>query len=450
MACEVCQHCQEAVSREEGYAIREGFSYHNKCHKCYVCSETNLQNAEVFKGVIFCSNCSKRIFRGCSMVRRMKSGNRAKSKTRNKRREKDINVAQRNTRPIKAVLELARLTASTDTDSKSNLQQETDKEPWILSNTPAMTTEFALQVDKQIHDHNWTNCKTHSTEMGLTTDVTQELLRQMKCPVIEDCKNIMNLSSLKAQEKAEKHSKKDCSDLRIAELGASTEIAHMALRKKSEVPILIKSELPLKCTKSLNMSTLNQESDISDDVTTDCMVSTYRLQKSANLNCLDRRIRSILKMPYKCFKRNILNRSSLITVLMSNEGEKQVLVNRLKTLFHEEVTEHQRRGLRRLYSAVNRRKTPYKLGWLDLMAKVSVTGLSHNRKPKRCQHFKTSHSYRCMRSQVMRLAGPTESELAGFRMKIKKILIPVSFKNILVSNKKIAITMSQACGSELH
>lgn len=35
-----------------------------------VCSETNLHNAEVFKGVIFCFSCAQRIFQGCASVRK--------------------------------------------------------------------------------------------------------------------------------------------------------------------------------------------------------------------------------------------------------------------------------------------------------------------------------------------------------------------------------------------
>ncbi|XP_059056416.1 uncharacterized protein LOC131850244 isoform X2 [Achroia grisella] len=442
MACEVCQHCQEALSPAEDYAIQDGFSYHNKCHKCYVCSETNLINAELFKGVIFCSSCSKRIFQGCATARRTKSGGRGKSRTRSKRRERDRYIEQTRGRPTNKVLELARLTASTDIDSKSNSQHETHNEPLKLSNTPAITTDFALQVDNHLHEHvqNWTSFKKHSTEIGLTTDVTQELLKQMKCPIVEEFKYTVKPPPNKTEikYKAHKPNKKDCSDLRIAELGASTEIAHMTLRKQSEIPVLIKSESPSQHTKCLKLPEFNQKSDMSGDVSTDWPQSTYSVQSaiSNKIHCLDRRIASILKIPYRSFKRNILNRSSLITILMSHRDEEHVLVHHLKMLFNEEVAEHQRRGLRRLYSTINRRKTPFKLGWLNLMAKAAITGPSHCVHAKRdgrmdghrCHHFRKSHSYRCMRSQVMRLAGPTKSELAVFRMRIKKLLKPKFLK----------------------
>ncbi|KAM3955345.1 uncharacterized protein ACR2FA_010745 [Aphomia sociella] len=410
MACEVCQHCQTPVSRDDGYKTREGFSYHKNCHKCYVCNETNLQNAEVFKGVIFCSSCSQRIFQGCSTARRTRSGSRDKSKTRSKRRERSRVKGRRAeraiTRPTTGVIQLARLTASTDSDSKSN-SRETDKEQWKPSKTPVVTTE-TLQVGQQVHDTNWRNLKKYSTEIGVTTDVTQELLKQMNCPVVEDFEQIVKSPPPKVQSKykgdckrVSERNKKACSDLRMAELGASTEIAHMTLRKKSEVPVVINSESRIKDMESQNLSVLNQESDVSGKGNEDWVDSSFSSKQPEKLHWLDRRLGSILKMPYKCFKKNIWNRSSLISILMTSQEEDYVLVNRLKMLFREEIMEHQSRGMKRLYSTINRRKKPYKLGWLDLMAKVSI---------HRCKHFRRSHSYRCMRSQVLRLAGPTKSE----------------------------------------
>ncbi|XP_028169987.1 uncharacterized protein LOC114359703 isoform X1 [Ostrinia furnacalis] len=161
-------------------------------------------------------------------------------------------------------------------------------------------------------------------------------------------------------------------------------------------------------------------------------------------------------MPYKCFKRNILNRSSLITVIMSSDRESRYFIKKLKSLFHEEIAEHQQRGVKRLYSTINRRKTPYKLGWLNLVAKVSAVikpeiAISDKTQVIKCKHFNRSHSYRCMRAQVMRLAGPTKSELAVFRNKMKKIIAPQFIKDIIGYNKKYtAIMMSQACGSDVH
>uniref|UniRef100_A0A2H1X265 SFRICE_022774 n=1 Tax=Spodoptera frugiperda TaxID=7108 RepID=A0A2H1X265_SPOFR len=64
-----------------------------------------------------------------------------------------------------------------------------------------------------------------------------------------------------------------------------------------------------------------------------------------------------------------------------------------------------------------------------------------------CKHFRNSHSYRCMRAQVMKLAGPTRSQLACYRKKIKGIMALQFLRNILMSNKDYpAIKYSQACG----
>ncbi|KAL0809266.1 hypothetical protein ABMA28_011485 [Loxostege sticticalis] len=357
MACVVCQHCQGQVRKEDGVAVREGYSYHKKCHKCYVCSETDLHNAEVFKGVIFCYSCSQK----------SKNGNRSQSariKTKAKRKER-------------------------------RHQQSKD-------------------------------FKKQSTEMGMTTEVTLELLRQMNCPIPER-KHWFNETII-------------CSDLRVAELGASTEIAHMALRKRSEVPVIIKSESDMKAMDSLSMESEGN-------------------QGSGNcIGLLNRTVESILKMPYKSFKKNILDRSSLITVLMNSDKESWLLLKRLKMIFHEEITEHRRRGVKRLYSTINRRRTPYRLGWLNLMAKVSGVmkpelALNNKIQPSiRCKHFNRSHSYRCMRAQVMRLAGPTKSELKTLRKKLKDAIAPQFVKDFISFKHKndVAIMMPSAGGSDVH
>ncbi|KAL0858758.1 hypothetical protein ABMA27_011231 [Loxostege sticticalis] len=391
MHCVVCQHCQGQVRKEDGVAVQEGYSYHKKCHKCYVCSETDLHNAEVFKGVIFCYSCSQK----------SKNGNRSQSariKTKAKRKER-------------------------------RHQQSKD-------------------------------FKKQSTEMGMTTEVTLELLRQMNCPIPERkhwhiyARPFFNPVSVKFRiYKNKKQNKKYisiipsfsfqkkltnetiiCSDLRVAELGASTEIAHMALRKRSEVPVIIKSESDMKAMDSLSLESEGNQgsgnfmlplryvskticvSDFSDSILKNVFLCR---------GLLNRTVESILKMPYKSFKKNILDRSSLITVLMNSDKESWLLLKRLKMIFHEEITEHRRRGVKRLYSTINRRRTPYRLGWPEL-------ALNNKIQPSiRCKHFNRSHSYRCMRAQVMRLAGPTKSELKTLRKKLKDTIAPQFVKDII-------------------
>ncbi|XP_045508537.1 uncharacterized protein LOC123704271 [Colias croceus] len=93
MACEVCEHCDAPINPGDT-AICEGFSYHKDCRKCYVCSETDLHDAEVFKGVIFCSGCSKRIFQGCSTARQSKNKSRRTRRSKPHRRRIQHNVIE--------------------------------------------------------------------------------------------------------------------------------------------------------------------------------------------------------------------------------------------------------------------------------------------------------------------------------------------------------------------
>ncbi|XP_026739843.1 uncharacterized protein LOC113502463 isoform X2 [Trichoplusia ni] len=467
MACGVCEHCQNPVSRDE-VTMREGFSYHKRCHKCYVCSETDLLNAEVFQGVIFCSGCAQRIFQGCATARRTKNMHNGRSKrTRSKshkRRERPRFPEPRRLGDGSrdGVIEMAGLGGSTTDSDDLKKQKRKPSAPTILKEIAAPR--------KEVHEENcyylqrMKEMKKDSTEMGTTTDVTQELLRQINCPVpecraphVSDPCHFPRTHVHRRKEMYESERKPTCSDLRIAELGASTEIANMTLRKKSELPVIIKSDTRMRPRESYSLSILNQESDISGDGQ-DWLDSNYTLKDSQRTRWMDRKLGSIMRLPINFFKRNILERSSLISILMSSSDEKSVnLYKRLKEIFVEEVTEHQARGVTRLYSTINRRKRPYKLGWVELVAKVSKVLLDQqeqqkqlrSKQMKRCKHFKTSHSYRCMRAQVMKLAGPTKSELACYRNKIKKFVAPQFLRNIVTSNKNYpAIKMSQCCGSD--
>ncbi|XP_045457900.1 uncharacterized protein LOC123668152 [Melitaea cinxia] len=451
MACAVCEHCDSTIRVGEG-AIHDGYSYHDRCKKCYVCSETNLHNAEVFKGVLFCSGCSRRIFKGCSAARRVKTKGKRHSNRLRKRRPRRLSDR---------VIELARLNSALTSDSHTENSKLSAK---------MFASPTKLRKKSKNHRRN------------------------------ENKKNIY-------------------SDLRMAELGASTEIAHVALRRRSEVPVIIQSESALQKASSKRMSYITQQSETSGDHCTD---SDYS-KEMVKMHWMDRRFRSIMKLPYQSFKKNILTRSSLVD--LSSENGKGCIVGRFKNLFYQDVTEHQRRGLKRLYSTINRKKTPYKLGWLEILAKIpESTGsneyqarekgkamckkleafemwvyrrmlriswrdrvrnttvlqrmgkateilttikrrkleyfghvmrntkkyellqLNIQGKFSRCKHFRTSHSYRCMRSQVMKSAGPTSSELAVLRTKLKNFIFCDFLRNILNFNKQFVCMMtSQAC-----
>ncbi|XP_047542401.1 uncharacterized protein LOC125074960 [Vanessa atalanta] len=409
MACEVCEHCNSPVRPGEG-SVLEGFSYHDGCKKCYVCSETDLHNAEVFKGVIFCSGCSRRIFKGCSTARKVKTGNRRRRR-RPRYRRGDEN----------RVIELARLN-SLVSDSNS----ESSKLSKQLSGVTRVLRESRVKIKED-------NLKKASVDMATTTDVTQELLQNIYSSVDSDNKMFASPAKPRKIIRNEKENKNNLySDVRIAELGASREMAHVALRRRSEVPVIIQSESCLRQMRSKNRSYTTQESDTSGD--------TEYSKGIVNKHWMDRRFRSILKLPYKSFTKNILNRSSLVNSICS-EDEKKCTLRRIKGLFRQEITEHQRRGLKKLFSTINSKKVPYKLGWLGVMENIPEnTG---------CKHFRNSHSYRCMRNQVMKSAGPTQSELAVFRKKLKKFIFFDFLKSLHNFNKQFLYMLaSQACTQE--
>ncbi|XP_045508591.1 uncharacterized protein LOC123704312 [Colias croceus] len=201
--------------------------------------------------------------------------------------------------------------------------------------------------------------------MGTTTDVTQQLLKEMNYPILDKEEPSQPYKPSKKNKKSKTHyrNKTACSDLRIAELGASTEIAHIALRRRSAVPIIIKSESEMKPIGSKSMSMLNRDSDSCNPSKDEWSNSEYSSKDMINRRWLDRRIGSIIKMPYKCFKKNILDVSSRVSVRVSSGGDKSCFLKMVKAMFHEEIANHQRHGLKKLFSTINRKNTPYKLGW---------------------------------------------------------------------------------------
>ncbi|XP_052738810.1 uncharacterized protein LOC112042823 [Bicyclus anynana] len=318
--------------------MQEGYSYHARCYKCYVCSETNLKDADIFKGVIFCSGCSNRIFQGCSTARRGRTRRSRRPEYKEYKRREKRHCDKGYNKYANRVLELAWLTGTDSQADKSGHSKE-----YLTSIAPSTVatalTNHPLQMQKPFQ------VPKYSAEMGTTTTVTKELLKRIHSPIDSINNNI-----------------------RIVELGASTEIAHVALRKPSEVPVVIKSEISLKWTHSF--SNLTPESNISGEG--DSKPSNHSACSSNLTNsgrCVDCAIGRLLTFPYHSFKRNILDRSSLISTIMST-SDSEGMLKKFRILFQHEITEHQRRGLRKLFSTINRRKEPYKLGWLDVMKQI--------------------------------------------------------------------------------
>ncbi|XP_045487468.1 uncharacterized protein LOC123689835 [Pieris rapae] len=123
MACEVCEHCNSSINGRA--AIYQGCSYHEKCRKCYVCSETDLHGAEVFRGVIFCSSCSKRIFQGCYSARKSKNKPRRKSRPIKRRRHENvIEIARRHINESRSDSDYEEYSKSTKTTTQPNVQNK--------------------------------------------------------------------------------------------------------------------------------------------------------------------------------------------------------------------------------------------------------------------------------------------------------------------------------------
>nr|XP_032525746.1 uncharacterized protein LOC116776618 isoform X3 [Danaus plexippus plexippus] len=380
----------------------------------HVCSETNLRNAELFKGVIFCKNCSQRIFEDLSTTRK-----RARPK-RNRNENRVLEMAQNIT-------------------SSSEKSMEASKLPSRRSTPMNIRT---------INTDNKVNLKKSSNERGTTTLVTGELLRNLQLPERFDT-DARSKPTKKQKRYKYKKSKKPCSDLRIAELGKSTEIAQMILRK-SAMPVVIKSDSPemnfiAKRSKSLCLTDGSETS-------AELPLSSFDSGNSKTLkpHWMDRRLRSFIKLPYISFKKKILAKSSLVSAVMSHE-KTNCLFNRIRRTFNEEITEHQRRGLKKLFSTINKRKTQHKLGWLEKkkikngVENRNNSSESKSSESKRCKHFYNCHSYRCMRARVMQRAGPTDSQLRMIRQKIKHFICHDLTKGTLRSGKKyIELFVSQA------
>ncbi|OWR47954.1 hypothetical protein KGM_204926 [Danaus plexippus plexippus] len=155
---------------------------------------------------------------------------------------------------------------------------------------------------RTINTDNKVNLKKSSNERGTTTLVTGELLRNLQLPERFDT-DARSKPTKKQKRYKYKKSKKPCSDLRIAELGKSTEIAQMILRK-SAMPVVIKSDSP-------------------------------------EMNFIAKRSKSLC-LTDGSVKKKILAKSSLVSAVMSHE-KTNCLFNRIRRTFNEEITEHQRK-----------------------------------------------------------------------------------------------------------
>ncbi|KAF9808213.1 hypothetical protein SFRURICE_012072 [Spodoptera frugiperda] len=117
-----------------------------------VCSETDLSNAEVFKGVIFCYDCAQRIFQGCSTARKTKTthGGRGRRTTSKSKRRDRIKAQERRLDGSRdGVIELARLAGSITTLSDDVEEKKSKK-----TSQAAMTMD-PLYGERKVHEEKW-------------------------------------------------------------------------------------------------------------------------------------------------------------------------------------------------------------------------------------------------------------------------------------------------------
>ncbi|XP_063632621.1 uncharacterized protein LOC134803734 [Cydia splendana] len=450
---EVCQHCSHSVRNSD--AAFRGYSYHKHCRKCYVCSDPDLHGAEVFRGVIFCASCARRIFRGCSSARKSRP-----ARTQRRRRRT----------PVHGVIERAR--AQTDTtSSQDNSQTETAvpaKDPRTCPDCYCVSDVVtqARRLINFIYYQTQNLVKTDTSDIVECTEMCQRMLADVKCPIPEprsqafpiprqhdsllrnsvlekassiDTGTSYSLSCFHSKRGNKKMKKqKPCSDLRIAELGTSVEIANMALRKastkkvQSKLKITENADEPETISMFTNVDSVISRTSNEEYLDSEC--HDYRGSKELDRGFPDQILKSIVKHPCKFFKKKVIERSSLVSVIaakVNNEKDYRSAYERLKMLFHDEVLDHQHNGYKKLYPTINKKNTPYKLGWLE----ADVPG---DRKTYPCRHYHQCHSYRCMRKQVMRLAGPTKSTIDIFRTKLKKFVVPPFLKRISFQYKNPA------------
>ncbi|XP_048003976.1 uncharacterized protein LOC125240196 [Leguminivora glycinivorella] len=451
---EVCQHCSHSVRHSE--ATFRGYSYHKHCRKCYVCSETDLHGAEVFRGVIFCASCARRIFRGCSSARRTRP-------VRTRRRRRHV--------PVHGVIERARAHSDTTSspDSKTTETAVPTKDPRRYQDCYCVSDVVtqARRLINFIYYQTQNLIKNDTEDIAQCTEMCQRMLEDLNCPVPDPRPQVLPIpprpdycirscipekmssidtgtchsrSRFHSKRKGKKKGKKEkpCSDLRIAELGTSVEIANMALRRTSTKKVQSQLKIMENEPETISMFT-NVDSVISHTSNEEYLDSECHEYRGAKDAYTDRGIpeqilKYVVKHPCNFFKKKILARSSLISVIagIGNEKDYRTAYERLKQIFHDEVLDHRQNGYKKLYSTINKKMTPYKLGWLE-------ADLPGDRKPSPCKHFEQCHSYRCMRRQVMRLAGPTKSTMEIFRTKVKKLVMPQFLNRISFQYKAQAI-----------
>ncbi|VVD02985.1 unnamed protein product [Leptidea sinapis] len=254
MASDLCHHCDTEILAGDG---------------------TELVDAEIFKGVIFCYSCCRRIFRGCYTAKCIK----------NKPRQKRVCHRRRD----KGILEIARRNLS-DSNSTSPAEDNLSKPP------------------SNAHHQEKDQCSRSEQRRRKSRNVEITNVKRILVPIYV------------------------------------LQIAHMTLRRRSEALLVINSHI-----RALKRSSLRNDSGLSGD-TEKWSDEGYSSQDTYRRHWLDRRLGSLLKMPYVFFKENILARSSMISVMLTNRAQKKSALKRLKYILHDEIACHQSRGVKQLMS----------------------------------------------------------------------------------------------------
>ncbi|XP_041971222.1 uncharacterized protein LOC121727433 [Aricia agestis] len=367
-----CSHCDAPVSTS-GAAPYRGRLYHPHCRSCFVCGEEDLQDAETFKGVIFCCACARRIFAERARRRpRAPASPRVRPPCRTHRpRLRDLHT--------QTVYYVNTISASV--------------------NVPSLEKIAALDA---------MNIKTEPADN--MAPVPQHPMHAPDRYIQRETGDMPAAPELLTNNKGSTEHKSTAADVELAELGASVELVQVALRRPSVTTLVIKSGSGFNLATNESLSHDFKPGSSESQATSVRSTCERPQQLGGGGLWRSTRLGSAVKIPFKLLKQNILDKRFIVSV--HTRTEKQAPPSGLRDLFHDEISMHHRRGERVLYTTINCRSKPHELGWVS-----AATGT----KNKRCRHYRRP-SYRCLRAHVMRRAGPTRSDLHQFRGKIKKLV----------------------------
>ncbi|KPJ17342.1 hypothetical protein RR48_08528 [Papilio machaon] len=345
----VCEHCSEPIGTGEK-VVCEGYSYHKQCRKCsnlYV--QKNVPNA--YWPVV-------------TLMDRKTAGSFATLLQKMHQRQKGFNESTIGSKPI-----------------------------------PLHPGSEIKYLRMKMSSEHTTIIKKCEPDIKKSIEIKQLYKDSPRSTMTNDQK----LAPSRLPPKYTKYRKPSInhlSDMRIAELGTSTEIANTALRKKSEEEAVI--------IKSITWTVILNNVDPSGLIDDESKSYIFYVQRW-----------------------RWVGRGWATTQSARQNGVTHNPVNPPPQR-HDQSGDGDDSLSSELDYSVSMKSD--KKHWMDrrIRSIMKIPYTSCN-----CKHLKTSHSYRCMRAHVMRTAGPTKSQLAGFRAKLLRMVVPSPKPNMRCKSKNI-------------